>query len=87
MNKVVGTVTEEEKRTIMEINNHKNALEELLLVLPPNTSLYKEASDDLDQTKEKYLGWWNSLYQKYKWEKGYGDWRIIFESNEIVIEI
>ena len=87
MNKVVGTVTEEEKRAIMEINNHKSALEELLLVLPQNSSLYKEASDDLAQTKEKYLEWWDSHYQKYKWEKGKGDWRIIFESNEIIIEI
>lgn len=87
MNKVVGKVTEEEKRSIMEINNHKNSLEELLIILPSDGELYKQASADFAETQKKYLEWWNVHYQKYQWEKGKGDWTIIFESNEIVIEV
>lgn len=87
MKKVVGKVTEEEKRSIMEINNHKNSLEELLIILPPDSELYKQAHADLAETRRNFLEWWNVHYQKYQWEKGKEDWRILFETNEIVIEI
>lgn len=87
MIKVVGKVTEEEKRVILDINSHKKSLEELLLILPRDSELYKQGSNDLIETQNRYLEWWNKHSQKYKWEKGKGDWRIWFESNEIIIEI
>lgn len=86
MKKVVGKVTEEEKLAIWEINEHKNSLEELLLILSPNNPLYEIAVNDLDQTMRNYQNWWNSYYRKYQWEKGVGDWKVLFETNEIVID-
>lgn len=84
--KVVGKVTEEEKLIIKRINNHKIALEELLLVIPKDDELYGKANKDLESTMIQYQEWWNLHYTKYCWRKGSGDWRIIFESNEIIIE-
>lgn len=86
MKKVVGKVTEEEKAVIKELNAHRNSLEELLLILPKDDELYKIAINDMDETTKKYKEWWNQYYTKYQWEKGNGDWRILFDTNEIVIE-
>ena len=84
--KIVGKVTEEEKLIIKKINNHRIALEELLLVLPKDDELYGKANKDLESTMNQYQEWWNQHYTKYGWEKGISDWRIIFETNEIIIE-
>lgn len=86
MKKVVGIVTEEEKTVIKELNAHKNSLEELLLILPKEDDLYKVALDDMNKTTKKYQEWWNQTYDKYHWEKGEGDWKILFDTNEIIIE-
>ena len=86
MKKVVGIVTEEEKAVIKELNNNKNSLEELLLVLPKDDELYNAVLDDMNETINKYKEWWNQNYEKYHWEKGDGDWKILFDTNEIVIE-
>ena len=86
MNKVVGIVTEEEKAVIKELNAHRNSLEELILILPKDDELYKTAINDMDETTKKYKEWWNQKYEKYQWEKGEGDWKILFETNEIIIE-
>jgi len=86
MKKVVGKVTEEEKLAIWEINGHKNALEELLLILPKESPLYNQAVKDMNDTMVKYQEWWDTHYNKYHWEKGDKDWKIIFDTNEIIIE-
>ena len=86
MKKVVGVVTEEEKTVIKELNAHKNSLEELLLVLPKDDELYNTAMADMNETIKKYKEWWNQSYDKYHWEKGEGDWKILFDTNEIIIE-
>ena len=86
MKKVVGIVTEEEKNVIKKLNTHKNSLEELLLILPKDDDLYKVALNDMNETTQKYHEWWNQNYDKYHWEKGEGDWKILFDSNEIIIE-
>lgn len=86
MKKIVGKVTEEEKLTIWEINGHKNALEELLPILPKESPLYVQASKDMNETLIKYQEWWNTQYKKYHWEKGEKNWKIIFDTNEIVLE-
>lgn len=86
MKKVVGIVTEEEKAVIKELNTHRNSLEELLLILPKDDELYKIALNDMDETTKKYKSWWNQHYNKYLWEKGNGDWKILFDTNEIIIE-
>ncbi len=85
MIKIVGTVTENEKLVIKEINDHKSALEELLIILPHDSDLYKQAADDLKDTLKKYQEWWKTNYNKYNWEKGSSDWKILFETNEIII--
>ncbi|MBQ8452747.1 MAG: CXXX repeat peptide modification system protein [Prevotella sp.] len=87
MKKVVGRVTEEEKRAIMNIYSHINSLEELLLILPHDSNLYKQANEDLTRTRGRYQEWWNVHSEKYKWERKKGDWSILFETNEITIEI
>ncbi|MBQ8152296.1 MAG: CXXX repeat peptide modification system protein [Prevotella sp.] len=87
MKKIVGQVTENEKRDILKINNHKNSLEELLLILPEKSDLYLQALSDLNKTKKMYQEWWDTYYAKYQWEKGEREWSIIFDTNEIVIDI
>jgi len=87
MKKVVGQVTENEKKSIQKINNHKNSLEELLQILSENSNLYRQALSDLNKTKQMYQEWWDTHYAKYQWEKGEREWSIIFDTNEIVIDI
>lgn len=84
--KIVGKVTEEEKLIIKKINNHRIALEELLLVLTSDDELYNKAKNDLESTMIQYQEWWNQHYIKYSWEKGISDWKILFDTNEIIIE-
>ena len=86
MKKVVGIVTEDEKLAVMKIYRHQQALQELLQILQKDDVLYNEVTKDLEETNINYQEWWNNSYEKYQWEKGEADWRIIFESNEIVIE-
>lgn len=85
MKKVVGKVTEEEKQAIMSLNSHMNSLEELLQVLSKDDDLYEEASRDMEETMKKYQKWWSQGFEKYHWEKGETDWKLFFETNEIVI--
>lgn len=87
MKKIVGIVTEEEKASIKRINAHRCSLEELLLILPEESELQRKVIADLDKTHNDYQSWWNMMNGKYHWEKGKGDWRIEFESNEIVIDL
>lgn len=86
MRKIVGKVTEIEKNSIRAINNHKNSLEELLLILNQDDDIYKKVSLELDEIKQRYQEWWNSCYNKYHWEKGKKEWTILFETNEIIID-
>ena len=87
MKKIVGKVTEEEKRLILDLNNHKNSLNELLLILPIDSDLHKRASADLENTVKKYQEWWNMYSRKYNWESAKnGNWEISFETNEIYLK-
>lgn len=83
---VVGKITEEEKVNIRSLNNHKVGLEELLLILPSDSTLYSVAKEDLEATVQKYREWWKVHSEKYKWERGQGEWIVLFRTNEIVIE-
>lgn len=87
MKKIVGKVTEEEKLEILAINNHKKSLEELLPILPKEDDLCAEASRDMQETLVKYREWWRRTYTKYQWEKGNKDWELVFETNEILLEV
>ena len=86
MKRVVGIVTEDEKLAVMKIYRHQQALQELLQILQKDDVLYNEVTKDLEETNINYQKWWNNSYEKYQWAKGEYNWRIIFESNEIVIE-
>ncbi len=84
--KIVGLITEDEKQSIREINSRKVALEELLLILQKDDELYLQVSQDLQETMIKYQEWWDINYHKYQWEKGAGNWKIMFDTNEVIIE-
>lgn len=86
MKQVVGKVTDDERLAIWEINCHKTSLEELLLILPKDSELYLQAYQDYKQTLKQYQDWWDSSYEKYNWKKGTQNWKIIFSTNEIVID-
>ena len=63
MKKIVGKVAEDEKNSIRTIYNHKNSLEELILVLKDD-EVYKKVLSDLNDTKQKYQEWWDTIDRK-----------------------
>ena len=86
MQRTVGRITEEEKIEIRNLNNHRMGLEELIPILDADSEIYKTAVSDLEKTVCLYREWWISHAEKYKWERGRGEWIAIFNTNEIVIE-
>lgn len=89
----VGTVTEEEKKSILMLHERKIALDELVLSLnnPSMTSevrneLYEKITGDMGKTKMGLETWWESMKNKYnwKWVEG-GSWNIDFQTNEITL--
>lgn len=86
MLKRVGKITEEEKIEIRELNNHKMSLEELIPILDTDSEIYKIAVSDREKTIQSYREWWIKHAEKYKWERGKGEWIAIYKTNEIVIE-
>lgn len=86
MKKVVGKITEKEKIEIRNIYNHKVGLEELLPILDKTSEIYKTAVSDLENTSLSYHNWWKKYADKYKWERGSGEWIVVFKTNEILIE-
>ena len=86
MKKIVGKVAEDEKNSIRTLYNHKNSLEELILVLKDDDEVYKKVLSDLNDTKQKYQEWWDTMSQKYQWEKTKnGRWQINFDTCEIYL--
>ncbi len=87
--KLVGQVTEEEKKEIQSLFERRNGLNELAkIVTAANEELYEKLVKDLGETGTRFQQWWDSMAQKYRWESAENsNWEINFESNEIFLVI
>lgn len=87
MKKLVGKVTEEEKKEIQFLFERRNGLNELAKILTAdNDILYEKLVKDMGDTSSKFQGWWDRMAQKYDWERSdNGHWEINFDSNDIFL--
>lgn len=87
MKKLVGKVTEEEKRDIQQLFERRNGLNELAkIVTTDNDALYEKLVKDMGETGLKFQNWWNSMSAKYQWESHEkGNWEIDFNTNDIYL--
>lgn len=85
--KLVGQVTEEEKKEIQKLFERRNGLNELAkIVTTDNTGLYEKLVKDLGDTGTKFQSWWDRMAQKYQWEATLnGNWEINFETCDIYL--
>lgn len=85
--KIVGSVTEQEKNQIKELFERRNGLNELARILTAdNTDLYERLVKDLGETSTKFQNWWDTMSEKYQWEKADGgNWEINFVTCEIYL--
>ena len=87
MKKIVGIVTEEEKKEIQSLFERRSGLNELArIVTVDNEALYEKMVKDLGETRVKFQSWWDHMAHKYKWESAEnGKWEIDFNTNEICL--
>lgn len=87
MKKLVGQVTEEEKREIQQLFERQNGLNELAKILTTgNSDLYEKLVKDMGETKQKFQNWWNKMSTQYQWESHEnGNWEIDFNTNDIYL--
>lgn len=87
MKKVVGQVSEQEKREIQTLFERRNGLNELAKILTAdNTELYELLIKDLGETSSKFQKWWDRMSEKYQWESiDGGNWEIDFDTCEIYL--
>lgn len=87
MKKVVGQVSELEKREIQILFERRNGLNELAKILTAdNTELYERLIKDLGETSINFQKWWNQMSEKYQWESiDGGNWEIDFDTCEIYL--
>ncbi len=85
MNKIVGKVTEEEKREIQTLYERRNGLNELAKILKADdVELYEKLVKDMGETSARYQAWWDKMSRNYGWESIEGArWSIDFGTNEI----
>lgn len=88
MKKLVGQVTEEEKKEILLLFERKNGLSELAQIIKENDALYERFISDMGHTATKFQEWWNLKAKKYNWEsQPGGNWEIDFNTNEVYLNI
>lgn len=87
MKKLIGTVTEEEKKAILSLFERRNGLNELAkIITADNDALYEKLINDLGETELKFQKWWTCMSEKYQWESHKkGHWEIEFNKNEIYL--
>ena len=87
MKKLVGQVTEDEKKEIQSLFERRNGLNELAKILTAdNAELYEKLVRDMGETGTKFQGWWDKMAQKYQWESAPdGNWEINFDTCEIFL--
>ncbi|MDR0507545.1 MAG: CXXX repeat peptide modification system protein [Dysgonamonadaceae bacterium] len=86
MKKIVGQVTEEEKKEILSLFERKNGLIELAKIVKTDDALYEKLVTDMGTTTTKFQEWWNVMSSKYQWESHEnGNWEIDFNTNDIYL--
>lgn len=83
----VGRVTHDECEKIRLLNERRNGLEELALILTADDhELYDKMVHDTTETSSQYQQWWDDMSAKYQW-KGSEDasWEIQFDTGEIFL--
>lgn len=87
MKKLVGKVTEKEKREIQTLFERRNGLNELAkIVTASNDTLYEKLVMDMGETGQKFQNWWNRMSEQYQWESHEnGNWEIDFNTNDIFL--
>lgn len=87
MKKVVGKVSESEKKEIQILFERRNGLNELANILTAdNEELYERLVKDLGETNVKFQKWWDEMSRKYQWESiDGGNWEINFDTCEIFL--
>ena len=88
MKKVVGQVSELEKKEIQALFERRNGLNELAKILTSsdNVELYDRLIKDMGETSTKFQDWWNRMSTKYQWESADdGNWEINFETCDIYL--
>lgn len=87
MRKVIGKVTEEEKREVQQLFERQNGLNELAKILTAdNDALYEKLVKDLGETAARFQAWWDRMAELYQWERAdNANWEIDFVTNEIVL--
>ena len=85
--KLVGQVTEDEKKEIQTLFERRNGLNELSRILnADNVALYEKLVRDLGENGTRFQAWWNDMAEKYRWEScPDGHWEINFSTNEIYL--
>lgn len=87
MRKLIGKVTEEEKREIQQLFERQSGLNELAKILTAdNDVLYEKLVKDLGETGFKFQDWWDRMAELYQWERADdAHWEIDFVTNEIYL--
>lgn len=87
MKKLIGKVTEEEKKEIQTLFERRNGLNELAKILTAdNELLYEKLVKDIGETSLKFQNWWDRMAKQYNWERvDNGNWEIDFESCDIYL--
>lgn len=87
MKKLIGKVTEEEKKEIQTLFERRNGLNELAKILTAdNELLYEKLVKDIGETSLKFQSWWDRMDKQYNWERvDNGNWEIDFESCDIYL--
>ena len=89
MHKILGVVTEEEKKAVEQLTKRLEALKVLNKTLEtkkigPEAMLYQLIKEDMAKTKEQFANWWKQSIEKYKWSEEYREHLSInFDTNEI----
>lgn len=87
MKKIVGSVSEQEKKEIQQLFERRNGLTELAkIITADNDTLYQKLVKDMGETATNFQQWWDKMYEKYQWERTEnGSWEINFQTNEIYL--
>lgn len=87
MNKLIGTVTDNERDEIQALFERKNGLNELAKILTAdNSELYERLVKDMAETTSKFQNWWDTMSDKYQWESDEsGHWEIDFNDCSIYL--
>lgn len=84
MDKVVGKLTEDEKKEILALFEKKIALENLVnIIQPSNEKMYEKLTLDYGSVMRLFQEWWSNTSRKYCWEGQ--SWYINFENNEVLM--